>query len=74
VFSGDALDRLERSPISRIVVTDTIPVTRPSEKLVVLSTSRLFAQAIHRIHRSESISSLFHVPRQPESAGASQQN
>ncbi len=67
VLSGDALDRLERSPISRIVVMDTIPVPRPSEKLVVLSTGPLFAEAIHRIHRSESISSLFHVSRQPES-------
>lgn len=67
VFSGDALDRLERSPISRVVVMDTIPVARRSEKLVVLSTAHLFAQAIQRIHRSESISSLFHVPRHPES-------
>jgi ribose-phosphate pyrophosphokinase len=66
VLSGDALERLERSPISRIVVMDTIPMSRRSEKLVVLSTSRLFAEAIHRIHRSESISSLFHVPRHPE--------
>lgn len=66
VLSGDALERLERSPISRIVVTDTIPSSRNSEKLTVLSTTRLFAEAIHRIHRSESISSLFHVPRHPE--------
>lgn len=66
VLSGDALERLERSPISRIVVMDTIPVPRRSEKLVVLSTARLFAEAIHRIHRSESISSLFHVTRHAE--------
>jgi ribose-phosphate pyrophosphokinase len=66
VLSGDALDRLERSPISRIVVMDTIPMRRKSEKLVVLSTAPLFAEAIHRIHRSESISSLFHVSRHPE--------
>ncbi len=66
VLSGDALDRLERSPISRIVVMDTIPMRRRSEKLVVLSTAPLFAEAILRIHRSESISSLFHVSRQQE--------
>jgi len=59
VLSGNALDRLEESPISRIVVTDTIPVARKSKKLRVLSVADVFAEAIHRIHRSESISSLF---------------
>jgi len=59
VFSGNALERLESSPISRVVVTDTIPVARTSEKLRTLSTAQIFAEAILRIHRSESISSLF---------------
>jgi len=59
VFSGGALERLEKSPISRIVVADTIPVARPSDKLTVLSTARVFSEAIQRIHRSESISILF---------------
>ena len=57
--SGDALDRLENSVISRVVVTDTLPATRKSKKLKVLSVAGLFAEAIQRIHRSESISSLF---------------
>jgi ribose-phosphate pyrophosphokinase len=59
VLSGDALDRIEKSPISRVVVTDTIPAKRKSKKLRVLSIAGLFAEAIQRIHRSESISSLF---------------
>jgi ribose-phosphate pyrophosphokinase len=58
VLSGDALERLEKSTISRIVVTDTIP-RRESRKLEILSIAPLFAEAIQRIHRSESISSLF---------------
>jgi ribose-phosphate pyrophosphokinase len=59
VFSGGALDRLEASPISKVVVTDTIPRIRPSEKLEILSTAKVFSEAIQRIHRSESISILF---------------
>ncbi|GJM44671.1 MAG: ribose-phosphate pyrophosphokinase [Gemmatimonadota bacterium] len=59
VFSGGALDRLEKSPISDLVVTDTIPSVRASEKLRILSTAKVFSEAIQRIHRSESISILF---------------
>jgi ribose-phosphate pyrophosphokinase len=59
VLSGNALERLEDSVISKVVVTDTIPVRRTSEKLRKLSTAQIFAEAILRIHRSESISSLF---------------
>jgi len=61
VLSGDALDRIEKSPISRVVVTDTIPAKRKSKKMKVLSIAGLFAEAILRIHRSESISSLFEL-------------
>jgi ribose-phosphate pyrophosphokinase len=59
VFSGGALERLEKSPISRVVVCDTIPCARASAKLKVLTTAHVFAEAIRRIHRSESISILF---------------
>jgi len=59
LFSGGALERIERSPISKIVVTDTIPPRRESSKLETLSTAHVFSEAIRRIHRSESISILF---------------
>ncbi|MFN8176599.1 MAG: ribose-phosphate pyrophosphokinase [bacterium] len=59
VLSGGALGRLESSALSGIVVTDTIPITTQSPKLRVLSSARLFAEAILRIHRSESLSILF---------------
>jgi ribose-phosphate pyrophosphokinase len=55
------MERLDASPIRRLVVTDSIetqPVTF-SEKVSVVSVAPLFAEAITRIHRRESISVLF---------------
>ena len=65
VFSGDALDRIAESPISAVVVTDTIPLKDgPAKdgaggKVRTLSVAPLLAQAIRRIHSNESVSSLF---------------
>jgi ribose-phosphate pyrophosphokinase len=59
VLSADALERLEDSSIASVIVTDTLPLKRPSPKVRVVSTAKLFSDAILRIHRSESISSLF---------------
>ena len=53
--------RLDRSPIGRPIVTDSIE-TQPVElsaKVAVVSVAPLFAEAIGRIHRRESISVLF---------------
>ena len=61
VFTGKSMQRLEASPISRLYVTDTVenqPVTL-SEKVETVSVAPLFAEAIGRIHRRESISVLF---------------
>ena len=62
VFSGEAIEKLEDSPIEEIVVCDTIPLKRPSKKITVLSISKLFARAIHNVYEHESISSLFEMP------------
>ncbi|MEO0182612.1 MAG: ribose-phosphate diphosphokinase, partial [candidate division WOR-3 bacterium] len=61
LFSANALDRLERSPIKEITVTNTVRFTREKmpEKLKILSIAELLAEAIKRIHNNESISSLF---------------
>lgn len=61
LLSGDAVERLEGSKISEIIVTDTIPAPRAanSKKITVLSVSSLFAEAISRIHTEDSVSSLF---------------
>jgi ribose-phosphate pyrophosphokinase len=62
VFAGPALERLSKAPIDEIIVTDTIPLCEEAKKLSnikVLTVSELFGEAIKRIHRDESISSLF---------------
>jgi ribose-phosphate pyrophosphokinase len=61
VFAEGSMERLERSPIERLIVTDSIE-TQPvelSEKVMVISVASLFAEAIRRIHQRESISVLF---------------
>jgi ribose-phosphate pyrophosphokinase len=61
VFAEGSMERLEASPIERLIVTDSIE-TQPvelSEKVAVVSVAPLFAEAIRRIHRRESISVLF---------------
>ena len=61
VFTQQCMDRLDRGPIRRLLVTDTIetqPVTL-SPKVQVVSVAPLFGEAIRRIHSRESISVLF---------------
>ena len=61
VLCGDAVERINNSPISEVVVTNTIPVegAKKIDKIVVLSVAELFAKAIRRIHNGESVSVLF---------------
>ncbi len=60
LLSGPALDRIESSEaLSQLVVTDTIPLERPSSKIEVISVAPIFADAIHRISSDESVSTLF---------------
>ena len=61
VFAEGSMQRLDASPIRRLITTDTIetqPVTL-SPKVTVVSVAPLFAEAIRRIHQRESISVLF---------------
>lgn len=59
VLSGPAYERIEKSKITEIVVTDTIPLTIKSDKIKVLSASDLIAKSISRMNTNESISNLF---------------
>ena len=63
VLVGAATQRLREAPISRIIVTDTIPDgerTQPlADKLTCLTVAKLLGQAIHRIHHDLSVSALF---------------
>jgi len=62
VFAPPALERLKQSVIDKVVVTDTIPLKENVEKvngIEVLSVSAMLGEAIKRIHRNESVSSIF---------------
>lgn len=62
VFAPPALERLAKAPIDEVVVTNTIPLTEEAKKLnriKVLSVAGMLGEAIKRIHRDESVSSLF---------------
>jgi ribose-phosphate pyrophosphokinase len=62
VLSGAAVDRIERSGIERMFVTNTIPLTEKAKacpKIQVLSVAELFGEAIRRINEGSSVSSLF---------------
>jgi ribose-phosphate pyrophosphokinase len=62
VLSGPAIQRITESPLSEVVVTDSIPLSdaaKACSKIKVVSIARLLGEAIKRIHSSDSVSSLF---------------
>jgi ribose-phosphate pyrophosphokinase len=62
VLSGPAVERIAASPLTEVVVTDTIALSDPAKacgKIRQVSIARLLGEAIKRIHSSDSVSSLF---------------
>ncbi len=62
VLSGEAIERINRSVIEKLYITDTIPTQKKAEncdKLQVESIAPLLGEAISRIHREVSVSELF---------------
>jgi ribose-phosphate pyrophosphokinase len=62
VLSGEAMNRIEKSALTELIVTNTIPLTdaaKKCSKIRVLSVAKLLAEAMRRISRSDSVSSLF---------------
>jgi ribose-phosphate pyrophosphokinase len=62
VLSGKALAKIEASPLSKLIVTDSIPLSeekKRSPKIVVLSIAELLGKAIRNIHDETSVTSLF---------------
>ena len=62
VLSGPAIDRLEKSQIKSLVITNSIPLGERAKacgKIKILSVSPLLGEAIKRIHSEDSVSSLF---------------
>ena len=62
VLSGHAIERIEKSPLSKLIVTDSLPLSaekRACGKIVELSIAELLARAIKNIHEETSVTSLF---------------
>jgi ribose-phosphate pyrophosphokinase len=61
VLSGNAIDLIEKSPIEKLVISDTISTEdkKLSSKFEIVSVAKMFAEAIMRIHKEESVSILF---------------
>lgn len=61
VLSGNAIERIQESPLLQLVVTDTIPIAeeRLIPKVTVLSVAPVLAEAIRCIHKDSSVSTLF---------------
>jgi len=61
VLSGQAIERLEKAPIDKVIVSDTIlmPKEKIFNKLEIVSVAKIFAETIKRINSGESVSSLF---------------
>ena len=61
VLSGDAVKKLSSDNIDKVFLTDTvhIPENKKFEKLTIISSAKVFADTINRIHKGESVSQLF---------------
>jgi ribose-phosphate pyrophosphokinase len=61
ILSGNAVERINQSPLEKVIVTNTVPQDdhlAKSEKIKVIDVSVVFAEAIRRIHNGESVSFL----------------
>ena len=61
VMSDPATERVNESCLSEMIFTDSIPYNKKSKKVTILSVSGMFAEAINRVCKNESISSLYSI-------------
>lgn len=59
VLCGPAIGRLKAARVREVIVTDTVPVVHPPSNMAVVTVAGLLAQAMHRVHCNESVSTLF---------------
>ncbi len=59
LLSGDAYEKIEKSKLTELIITDSIPIEIKSDKVRVLSCANLFADVMDRVHNNNSISSKF---------------
>ncbi|HRE39954.1 MAG TPA: ribose-phosphate pyrophosphokinase [Ignavibacteria bacterium] len=61
LLSGDALVRINNSSIKKLIISDTLPIAKQSPKIEVVSVAKIFAEAIKRTNKNQSVSSLFDI-------------
>lgn len=61
ILSGDAYEKIEKSKLSELIVTDSIPLKKESPKIRVVSCAPLFADVMRMVQRNNSISGKFLV-------------
>jgi ribose-phosphate pyrophosphokinase len=59
VLSGNAYEKIEKSKLEELIVTDTVPKIKSNSKIKVLSCADLFADVMENVHNNKSISSKF---------------
>ncbi|MBN9386671.1 MAG: ribose-phosphate pyrophosphokinase [Chloroflexi bacterium] len=62
ILSGPAIERLKKSPIQELVITDSVPLTQAKQipNIKVLTVARLLGECIMRVHAGASVGALFH--------------
>lgn len=59
LLSGNAYEKIEKSKLTELIITDSIPLEVKSDKVKTLSCADLFADVMHKVHNNNSISSKF---------------
>ncbi|EHQ42431.1 MULTISPECIES: ribose-phosphate pyrophosphokinase [Myroides] len=59
ILSGSAYEKIEESSLTELIVTDSIPLKKPCNKIKVLSCAPLFAETMHNVQSNLSISKTF---------------
>ncbi|MCB9426452.1 MAG: ribose-phosphate pyrophosphokinase [Flavobacteriales bacterium] len=59
ILSGQAYEKIEKSSLTELIVTDSIPLKRKSDKIRVVSCASLFSEVMHMVHSNSSISGKF---------------
>jgi len=59
ILSGNAIEKIENSSLLELIVTDSIPLKRESDKIRVLSCAPLFAEVMQMVQNNNSISGKF---------------
>lgn len=59
LLAGGAPQKIEKSELKKLFITNTIPLKKSNKKIEILSVANLLGEAISRIHRETSVSSLF---------------